>query len=298
MGHSALVVEGGAMRSIYPAGVLDVFQEAGFDPFERCYGVSAGALNLTSFLAGKHGRNYRILTELAVQPEFISVRRGIRRDGSIMDIDWLWEAMMQQEPLDAHSVLPEAVRERLFVCSTRVRDGQTVYFQPDEQTWPVLARATCALPLFYRRPVHFAGEQWLDGAVSDPLPVLRAHRDGATRIFVIRTRHAGYRKRVSFGDNLVIRALRKHEGLRETLAGLPDRYNRCAEFIEQPPTGVETVQIAPSRPLRTGRTTRDRLTLEADYRLGRADAIAFLEQAGHHCIPDLESHPLQRVANG
>ncbi len=285
------------MRSIYPAGVLDVFQEAGFDPFHRCYGVSAGALNLTSFLARKHGRNYRILTGLAVQPEFISMRRAIRRDASIMDIDWLWDAMMKHEPLDTDSVLPETVHERLVICSTRVRDGQTVYFRPDAQTWPVLARATCALPLFYRRPVHFAGEQWLDGAVSDPLPVLRAHHDGASRIFVIRTRHAGYRKRVSIGDNLAIRALRRHEGLRETLAGLPDHYNRCVEFIEHPPEGLATVQIAPSRPLRTGRTTRDRLTLEADYRLGRADAIAFLRETGHHTVPDLDYHPLQRAAN-
>lgn len=287
------------MRSIYPAGVLDVFHEAGFDPFDRCYGVSAGALNLTSFLAGKHGRNYRILTELAVQPEFINMRRAIRRDGNVMDIDWLWDAMMRHEPLHADSVLPESVRRRLYICSTRVRDGATVFFQPDETTWPVLARATCALPLFYRRPVLFGDDQWLDGAVSDPLPVLRAHQDGAQRIFVIRTRHAGFRKRAGISDNLVSAALRrKHAGLRQVLAELPERYNRSVDFVEQPPAGVETIQIAPSRPLRTGRTTRNRLSLEADYRLGRADAIAWLQTVGHPTIPSLENHPLQLAANG
>ncbi len=298
MNRTALVVEGGAMRSIYPAGVLDVFLEAGYDPFDHCYGVSAGALNLTSYLAGKHGRNYRILTELALRPEFISIRRAIRRDGNVMDLDWLWNAMMQHEPLDGQRVLPDTVQRRLSVCSTRVRDGATFFFQPDNETWPVLARATCALPLFYRRPVHFAGEQWLDGAVSDPLPVEQAYREGARRIVVIRTRPADYRKRASIGHNLIGATLRKHESLRQVVGEVPDRYNRSVQFVLQPPQDVHTAQIAPSRPLRTGRTSRNRLCLESDYRLGRHDAIRYLEQIDHAPLPQLDTHPLRPAANG
>lgn len=268
------------MRSIYPAGVLDVFLEAGFDPFERCYGVSSGALSLTSFLAGLHRRNYRILTRLAVQPEFIDLRRALR-GGNVMDLDWLWDAMMEHEPLDARTSMPTHIGNRLFVSCTRVRDGQTMFFQPDESTWPTLSRATCALPLFYRKPVHFGGERWMDGAVSDPIPIARAIEDGAKSVLVIRTRHAEYRKRRTLEHRLARVSLSRRDPLRAVLTGLPERYNRSVATINRPPEGLEIHQVAPSRPLCTSRTTRNRDRLEADYLLGRTDAIAFLDRIGH-----------------
>ncbi len=273
------------MRSIYPSGVLDVFLESGFDPFNTCYGVSAGALSLTSFLARKPGRNYRILTRLAVQPEFISLRRIVSRSASVMDLDWLWNAMMEHEPLDPRSALPDFVGQRMQVCCTRVRDGKTVFFRPNAHTWPVLARATCALPMFYRKPVYFAGERWLDGAVSDPLPVEQAWRDGARQIMVIRTRDTAYRKRDSLNNRLAGTTMRQHEAVRRVIGELPARYNRSLDFISTPPAGIEVTQIAPSRPLLTGRTTRNSQALEADYRLGRADAAAYLGQIGFTAVP-------------
>jgi len=70
-GNKALVVEGGAMRGIFAAGVLDGFLEAGHTDFDFAIGVSAGSTNLIGFLAGDHGRNRKILLQHALQPSFL-----------------------------------------------------------------------------------------------------------------------------------------------------------------------------------------------------------------------------------
>ena len=69
---NALVVEGGAMRGIFAAGVLDAFLEKRHQPFTEAWGVSAGSTNLIGYLCGHHGRNHRVITDHACRPEFIN----------------------------------------------------------------------------------------------------------------------------------------------------------------------------------------------------------------------------------
>ena len=88
----ALVVEGGGMRGAFSAGVLDVFLEAGFNPFSVYGGASGGAMNLSSFLSGQHGRNFRIYRDICTCPEFISMVKYLR-GGHWVDLDWLWREM-------------------------------------------------------------------------------------------------------------------------------------------------------------------------------------------------------------
>ncbi|MCL4468481.1 MAG: patatin-like phospholipase family protein, partial [Deltaproteobacteria bacterium] len=94
---SALVVEGGGMRGMFTAGVLHAFGSAGFDPFDLYIGVSAGACNLASHLAGQNNRNYDINVNLSTTRDFINGWRFLR-GGHFMDIDWLWDASMKEYP--------------------------------------------------------------------------------------------------------------------------------------------------------------------------------------------------------
>ena len=68
---TGLVDVGGGMRDIYGAGVLDCCLDQGIR-FDCCIGVSAGSANVTSFLAGQRGRNYRFYTEYAFRKEYMS----------------------------------------------------------------------------------------------------------------------------------------------------------------------------------------------------------------------------------
>src|SRR5277367_1675407 len=95
----ALVVEGGAMRGIFAAGALDVFHEQGFFPFDLAIGVSVGASNMLSFLARQHGRTRRCFLGQMSRPEFIDPWRAVR-GGHWLDLDWLWDAIEREDPLD------------------------------------------------------------------------------------------------------------------------------------------------------------------------------------------------------
>ncbi|HQC20035.1 MAG TPA: patatin-like phospholipase family protein [Smithella sp.] len=86
----ALVVEGGGMRGVFAAGVLNAFGSAGFDPFDMYLGVSAGACNLASHLAGQNDRNFDIIERYSIDGRFINWGRFLR-GGHLMDLDWLWE---------------------------------------------------------------------------------------------------------------------------------------------------------------------------------------------------------------
>lgn len=50
MYQAGLVLEGGGMKGIYTAGVLDFFLDKGIE-FSSCYGVSAGICHACSYLS-------------------------------------------------------------------------------------------------------------------------------------------------------------------------------------------------------------------------------------------------------
>ncbi len=81
--RTALVVEGGAMRTIFAAGVLDAFLTQQHRPYDICYGVSAGTTALAAWIAGQHGRTRQVIMDLSCRPEFIDFARFVRGG------DWL-----------------------------------------------------------------------------------------------------------------------------------------------------------------------------------------------------------------
>lgn len=281
---TALVVEGGAMRSIYAAGVLDTLLEQQYDPFDFYIGVSGGALNLSSFVAGQQRRNYRIITRIAARPEFIDFVRLVR-GGSVMDLDWLWESITEHEPLDLESAVAKVEQTPLFLCCTRLSDGEPLYLKPDHQTWFDMAKGSCAIPLFYRQPVFIQNERVMDGAIADPIPVREAYERGARHIVVVRTNPPHFRKKDGLDRVVMEASMRKYEGLRDCVRQLSQRHNDALDFIDNPPEDCRVMQIAPTRHLLTKRTTQDQFSLEADYHLGRANAFEFLAHSGDLLLP-------------
>ena len=76
--QQALVVEGGAMRGIFAAGVLDELIRAHHFPYAFCLGVSAGATALAAYLSGQVGRTHKVITDISCRKEFISLPRFLR----------------------------------------------------------------------------------------------------------------------------------------------------------------------------------------------------------------------------
>lgn len=271
---TALVVEGGGMRGVFAAGVLDAFFERDFDPFDLYLGISAGACNLASHLAGQHRRNLRIYTTMMTRPAFLNVIKFMR-GGHWMDLDYLWRAIDQEDPLDVPAIFRRAKHDLTAVC-TSAESGEPLYLQPRADNCSLVLKGSSALPFLYRGPIEVDGLSIIDGGITDPIPAQEAHRRGALRIVVVRTRPAAYRKKRGLEQTLSAFAMRARPILAQAVKHQPQNYGRCVDFLESPPGGVEILQIAPETPLATGRTTQRVTALLNDYELGRRHGEAFV----------------------
>lgn len=266
-GRTAIVTEGGGMRGIFTAGVLDAFAEAGFQPFDLAIGTSAGACTLASHLAGQTGRNRRVFTDQMSRPEFISVWRYLR-GGHLMELDWLWDILDREDRLDVEAAVSRPGVE-LVVAATSAGTGQAVYFRPRAGELNAALKGSSAVPVLYRGPVSVGLEQVVDGGLADPIAVEEAWRRGARRILVVRTRPGSYVKSPGLESWIGERVLARYPALVSAIRQQAAVYRRAVEFIRNPPEDCEIVEIAPETALRTGRTTQKQDHLEADYETGR-----------------------------
>ena len=273
--QTALVAEGGGMRGIFTAGVLDVFLEHTFDPFDIYIGVSAGACNLSSHLARQHRRNFRVIVNLMTRPAFIS-RKKFLSGGHMMDLDYLWDVMREEEPLDVENII-RIRRKKFFIVATSVETGGPIYLEPTKEDCLICLKASSAVPLLYRGFVTLGGSRLVDGGVSDPIPAREAYRRGARRIVVIRTRPPDYVKTKGFENYISSFATRRWPRLSRAILHQADTYRQCVAFILNPPQDAEVCQIAPPAPLKSTRTTRDTKLLLADYETGRRAGEEFMK---------------------
>lgn len=259
---NAIVVEGGGMRGIFAAGVLDHFYDMHFDPFDVYYGVSAGACNLASHLGRQYGRNYRCYTKYMQMPQFFSKSRFVR-GGHYMDLDWLWSYLEENETLN----VGEASKKHFYVTLTDVQTGKPVYMRANPITLADYLKASSSLPLMYRGFVHVEGRLYSDGGITDSIPVEQAARYGAKKILVIRSRTENYRKKSFVESRLMPLLFRRYPALKRAMKMRQENYNRALDFIENPPKGVRIIEICPYN-LFSGRTTNDIRALNDDYKEG------------------------------
>lgn len=262
---TALVVEGGAMRGIFAAGVLDSFIEAEFNPFQSVIGVSAGSVNAAAYLSKQKERNFKMFTDYSLRPEYISWKKFLK-GGHLMDLDWSWEITSRDLPIDLETLF--ANNSEFEIGVTRNSDGQSIFIQPNAENISHLMKASCTVPLFYRNFLKVNQEIVSDGGVAAPIPIHRAIEKGATKIMVIRSRPNSFRMKKGMESKLGPVLFRKHLGLVAALRNRPDVYNASIDLIHNPPKNIQIVDVCPPENFKTKRFTQDYQTLLKDYELG------------------------------
>ncbi len=265
VGPNALIVEGGAMRSIVSCGMLDQFLAQQFSPFDSFWGVSAGANNLVAYLANMPGRNRHVYLDYSCRKNFIQPRRFIR-GGDVMDLDWMWEISLRELGLDKQTLRAE--KRPLFITVTRQSDGKAHYLTPSADEVAQVMKASSALPVLYRRGVELDGIHYVDGGVADAIPVQAAIDAGAQNIMILRSRPAEYRKSAPKWRGLTRRLLRDTPGLIEPMLTRHVRYNQALDLIAAPPQGVSVMQFCPPADFKLKRLSRELEPLEQAYQLG------------------------------
>jgi predicted patatin/cPLA2 family phospholipase len=264
--RTAIVVEGGAMRGIFTAGVLDRLLELGLTDFDLAIGTSAGACNLASFVARQHGRNLRCYVNVMARRELFSLRRALR-GGHYMDLDWLWDTFAREEPLDELAIV--RARTQLVSVATCARTGEPVYQPARGDSVHAELKAGCALPFLYRGPVRLGDRHVVDGGLVDPIPAQEAYRRGARRMLVLRTRPSNTVKRDSPLTRPMSALLFRTPAVSRASLQTAKRYQQTVAWLQAPPPDATVLELAPELPLRTKRTTQRIASLMADYEQGR-----------------------------
>lgn len=271
---TGLVLEGGAMRGIYTAGVLDVFLEHGIH-VDGVMGVSAGAIHGCSFVAGQKGRSIRYNLKYCNDPRYMSIRSLIRT-GDLLDTDFCYRQLPETlDPFDNEAFM--ASDTEFYVTCTDVDTGKPVYrrcdsLQGEQIHW---VRASASMPLA-SQIVELEGRRLLDGGVSDSIPAAAFRKLGFKRSVVIMTRPMGYRKKPDRMIPMIRHAYRRYPEFVETMASRYLMYNRELDEIRRMEKAGEILVIRPSRLVKIKRTEHNPERIQEMYDLGQQDGLKAL----------------------
>lgn len=268
----ALVVEGGAMRGIFAAGVLDAFIANNYYEFDFCVGVSAGSTNLVGYLSKQFGRNEKIIKYYATSKEFIDIWRFIK-GGHLCDVEWLWYESYYRESKLNDFFMP------LWIVTTNVITGKPHYFcMPDDALSHATIIASCAIPIAYRHYPEVDHMPMTDGGISDSIPVEFAYQHGARDITVILSKPFGYRKKTPHFLRLLKSYYKDSPNLYTAIMNRHYNYNRTLDFIMSPPMDCKIKVISPLDCFPVRRLTRSAKKLDFGYQQGLEAGVSYLDK--------------------
>jgi predicted patatin/cPLA2 family phospholipase len=267
-----LVLEGGGMRGVYTAGILEYFLESQLF-FPYVIGVSAGACNAASYLSKQQGRNKTVTIEYASDPRYISWKNYFR-NRQFFGMDFIFDEIPNKHVPYHYDVFYNSPSE-FVVGTTDCLTGEPVYFKKNDYGNDLLTvlRASSSLP-FIAPEVRFKDKILLDGGISDPIPIKKAQQDGLAKNIVILTRNEGYLKKPSKFHFLVDRKYPEYKGLQQSLRNRYQIYNETVEYLEKEEKEGNVLILRPTKPLKVGRMERKPQRLEELYNQGYEDAKA------------------------
>lgn len=269
MNDTGLILEGGGMRGVYTAGVLEYFAQHDIH-FPYIIGVSAGACMAASFLSEQQGRNRTVSIDYVNDKRYLSFSNFIRK-GELFGMDFIFDEIPNTlVPLDVNKII--SGKEEFVIVTTNCETGEPMYFYKedyDAQTLGKLLRASSSIP-FFADAVKHDGKYMLDGGIVDPIPIIKAESDGLTKNVVVLTKPRGYYKKESRMSTII--NYKKYPKVDERMKIRYKHYNERLDYIFEQEKKGNVVVIAPSENPGVGRTTRNTEKLEKLYELGFNDA--------------------------
>lgn len=276
MESTSLILEGGGMRGVYTAGVLDLLLDKDID-IKYCIGVSAGACNCVSYISKQKKRNYRVNINYINDKRYLSFNNLIKT-GSAFGMDMLFDIIPNElEPFDHKSF--ENSGAKFIVGATNCETGEAEFYNikdfNDGYGYEAL-KASISLPLV-AKIVDFDNKKLLDGGIAAPIPIQKAIDDGIEKHVVVLTQHKGYKKSKTKIMPIIKRKYKSHQGLIKAMENRYKIYNETLEQLDKLEEEGKCFVIRPSSPLDVSRFERDKNKLEAIYNKGYEDAKALSE---------------------
>ena len=266
-----LVLEGGGIRGIFSAGVMDVLMEEGI-VFDGAIGVSAGAAFGCNYKSKQPRRAIRYNLKYAKDPRYSSVR-SLLKTGDLFNAQFCYHDIPEKlYPFDWQTFRENPMK--FYLVCTDVETGKPVYHLCDNDSeWQMLEwfRASGSMPLV-SRVVEIGDQKLLDGGITDSIPLRFMESKGYERNVVILTRPANYVKEPASLMRVMNRALHQYP---ETLKAIENRhnvYNETIAYIRQREAGKYAFVIRPETDIDVGRVEHDRFKIREAYKAGRRAA--------------------------
>lgn len=270
MNNTGLVLEGGGMKGLYTAGVLEFFMEQNLY-FPYVIGVSAGACMAATYLSRQKGRNKKVNTELVSDPRYISFRNFLRKR-ELFGMDFLFDEVPNKlVPFDFQTFQDGA--EQFVIGTTDCETGEAIYYNKYEHGDDILKiiRASSSVP-FIAPVVEYDNKRLLDGGITDPIPIQKAQADGYLKNVVIMTKPAGYKKEPSKLAFIAKWLYRHYPNVADRLTQHSEIYNNTISHLYSEEQKENFFVIQPSVQLPVSGLERNSERLVHLYELGYNDA--------------------------
>ena len=267
MERKGLILEGGAMRGLFTAGVIDEMMEQGVR-YDGCIGVSAGAAFGCNYKSHQIGRVLRYNKRDAHEKKYCSWYSWLTT-GDLYGADFCYHKLPDElDIMDVKTYNSDPMH--FYVTATDTATGKAVYHELDhldDEAYEWM-RASASMPVV-SRPVRLMGRSLLDGGISDSIPVKFFESIGYTRNAVVLTQPRGYRKGAQSGMKILARLLKQYPAIVKDLKERHIIYNRELDYIDQREKEGKLFVIAPPHELKIGRTEHDTERMDEVYQIGR-----------------------------
>ncbi len=265
--RTGLVLEGGAMRGLFTAGVIDVMMEAGIE-FDGLVGVSAGSSFGCNYKSRQPGRVLRYNLRYGRDPRYMGLRT-LLTTGNLVGAEFAYHTLpLELDVFDSATF--EANPMEFHVVCTDVDTAKPVYYRMDRVDYDSLEwlRASASMPVV-TRPVRVSdGRRMLDGGISDSIPLRYFQQQGFGRNVVVLTQPRDYYKKP--GNGWMFRLLMPYApAIGRAMARRHEMYNSQLAYLREEELAGRAMVIAPEGPLPIGRVEMNPEKMKRVYEMGR-----------------------------
>lgn len=274
---TGLVLEGGALRTIFSSGVCDAMLEGGVMP-DYLVGVSAGIAYGVGYLARQPRRNLEVLKRFANDRRYMGMNNlADKHNRSYFGLEFAYQTIPNElMPFDYDAF--EAFPGEVEAVVTNMDTGRPEYFPvPRRDPEATIIQASCALPLMF--PIyHIDGKPYMDGGISDGIPFERALEQGCDRVMVVLTKTRDYIRKPDGLLSLVRRKYREYPNFCKAMEERAENYNQCRQRLFELERQGKVLVIAPEDTLGVSRTERDVEKLQLLWGQGYQMAVERMEE--------------------
>lgn len=269
MYQAGLVLEGGGMKGVYTAGVLDFFLDKGIE-FSSVYGVSAGACHMCSYLSKQRGRALEVCVDYLDTRKYCSAE-SLLTTGDLFNVNMAYHLIPEYlNPYDYSAF--DKYAGKAYAVVTNIETGKPEYLRIRDMKKDIDAiRASASLPLVSRN-VKYKEKLYLDGGLSDAVPICKSVLDGNKKNVVILTKEEGYVRMPSSHLGLLKLRYLRYPKVYELMANRHISYNDTMDYLKKQQENGQAFVLRPKKKSAVSRIEKDTEKLKALYEEGYRDA--------------------------